>query len=224
MTMETQIDKALVQALLDAIENNQTDKAAILVDELTQLRESELVNQITELSQNLHHTLNALESDTPILMHAKHDLPDVTERLQYVIDETQKASETTLSSTECVLNLLEQVKLLLAQNQSPEQSINLIEQACSEVINIMMAQSFQDLTGQVLNRVIYIMTDLEGSLKGLIERSKYDFQAIPERQQTDSEREAAEAKGVGPNVTRKGKEDIVASQEDIDDLLGDLGL
>ena len=218
--METHIDKALVQALLDAIENQQTDQAAALLDQLTQLRESEIVQQLTQLSQNLHHTLNGLESDTPILMHAKHDLPDVTERLQYVIDETQKASETTLTSTESVLDLLNQAKQQITDHLSMAESIQLIEQACSELTNIMMAQSFQDLTGQVLNRVIYIMTDLEASLKALIDRSDYDFHSIPERVETEAEK----ARGVGPNVTQKSKEDSVASQADIDDLLSDLGI
>jgi len=224
MTMETHIDKALVQALLDALNNQQSDRAAALLDQLTQLRESELIQQLTELSQNLDQTLNALESDTPILMHTKHDLPEVTERLQYVIDETQKASENTLASTELVLNLLNQAKDSSSTFSSDSNAISLIEQACSELTSIMIAQSYQDLTGQVLNRVILIMTDLELSLKGLIERSRYDYQAIPERHQSDAQKQMDEARGVGPNVTSKSKQDEVASQEDIDDLLNDLGI
>jgi len=224
MTMETHIDKALVQALLDSLNNQQSDRAAALMDELTQLRESELIQQLTELSQNLDQTLNALESDTPILMHTKHDLPEVTERLQYVIDETQKASENTLASTELVLNLLNQAKDSSSTFPSDSNAISLIEQACSELTNIMISQSYQDLTGQVLNRVILIMTDLELSLKSLIERSKYDYQAIPERHQSDTQKQMDEARGVGPNVTSKSKQDVVGSQEDIDDLLNDLGI
>ena len=225
MTLATHIDKQLVQALLDAIENNQPEQASSLVDELTQLRESELYQQLTQLSQNLHHTLDSLEEDAPVLMHAKHDIPDVTERLQYVITETQKASEATLSSTEKALNQLEFLRQQLVDNSSTEpDSILLIDQACSELTNIMMAQSFQDLTGQVLNRVIYIMTDLEESLRALIERSKFDFHAIPERVGTAEQVKQEHERGVGPNITAKGKQDSVGSQEDIDDLLGSLGI
>ena len=227
--MHTYIDKKLVEALLDAINGNQNAQACALLDELTQLRETELYQQVAQLSQNLHQTLDSLEEDAPILMHAKHDLPDVTERLQYVINETQRASESTLSSTENVLNILDQVKHQVNKTVADggvgtEKTLSMIEQACSELTNIMMAQSFQDLTGQVLNRVIYIMTDLEGSLKSLIERSKFDLQTLPERIKTDEQRRADEAKGIGPNVTSSAKQDTVASQEDVDDLLSSLGI
>jgi len=227
MTLATQIDKQLVEDLLNAINSDQSERASSLLDELTQLRASELHQRLTQLTQNLHHTLDDLDSDAPVLLHTKHDLPDVTERLQYVIEETQKASEQTLSSTEAVLGLLDQASEVLANDSSSEAMTvakNSIEQACSELTNIMMAQSFQDLTGQVLNRVIYIITDMEESLKALIERSKFDYHAIPERVQTDEQRQAEEARGMGPNVTNKSKQDTVASQEDIDDLLGDLGI
>lgn len=229
MGMHTYIDRELVQALLDEIDTGQTAQACALLDELTQLRESELYQQVSQLSQNLHQTLDSLQEDAPILMHTKHDLPDVTERLQYVINETQKASEATLSSTENVLSLLEQVKHQVNKKVddggiSTARTLSIIEQACSELTNIMMAQSFQDLTGQVLNRVIYIMTDLERSLKSLIERSKFDLKTLPERAQTDEQRREDETRGVGPNVTTKSKQDTVASQEDIDDLLSNLGI
>ncbi|MEA3405361.1 MAG: protein phosphatase CheZ [Pseudomonadota bacterium] len=227
MTFATQIDKQLVQDLLNAIENDQTDQARSLLDELTQLRESELYQQLNQLTQNLHHTLDDLDCDAPVLLHTKHDLPDVTERLQYVIEETQKASEQTLTSTEAVLGLLDQVSQILSNDSSTEAltlAKTTIDQACSELTNIMMAQSFQDLTGQVLNRVIYVMTDLEESLKALIERSKFDYHAIPERVQTDEQRRAEEARGLGPNVTDKSKQDTVSSQDDVDDLLSDLGI
>jgi len=225
MTFATKIDKQLVQALLEALDNNQTEQACSLIDELTQLRESELYHQLNQLSQNLHQTLDSLEDDAPVLMHAKHDIPDVAERLQYVITETQKASEATLSSTELVLNQLEQLRQQVQDKTVSEiNALPLIEQACSELTNIMMAQSFQDLTGQVLNRVIYIMTDLEESLRSLIERSKFDFHAIPDRELTDEQRRESEARGLGPSITAKGKQDTIATQEDIDDLLGDLGI
>jgi len=224
MTLHTQIDIKQVKALLDALENQQADKAAELIDELTQLRESELVKQLTQLSQNLNQTLDGLQADTPILMHTKHDLPDVTERLQYVIDETQKASHTTLTSAETVLNLLDQVKHEAIESAHDSNAVQLIQQACSEIVNIMMAQSFQDLTGQVLNRTIYIMTDLEGSLKALIERSHYDLNDVPEKEMTHEQRLAIEAKGLGPNVTQKSKQGTLESQDDVDDLLDQLGI
>lgn len=226
MTLATQIDKQLVKDLLEALENGETDQATELVDQLTQLRESELYQQLTQLSYNLNHTLDDLDMDAPVLLHTKHDLPDVTERLQYVIDETQKASEQTLSSAEGALAQLGQLGQLIenGDTQILTEAKPLIDQACSELTNIMLAQSFQDLTGQVLNRVIYIMTDVEESLKSLIERSRFDYDSIPERELTQEQRQQEESKGLGPNVTQKSKQDTLESQADVDDLLNDLGI
>ncbi len=226
MTLATQIDKQLVKELLAALENGESDQATELVDQLTQLRESELYQQLTQLSYNLNHTLDDLDMDAPVLLHTKHDLPDVTERLQYVIDETQKASEQTLSSAEGALAQLGQLGQLIenGDTQILTEAKPLIDQACSELTNIMLAQSFQDLTGQVLNRVIYIMTDVEESLKSLIERSRFDYDSIPERELTQEQRQQEESKGLGPNVTQKSKQDTLESQADVDDLLNDLGI
>lgn len=100
----------------------------------------------------------------------------------------------------------------------------LIEQCNSELTNIMLAQSYQDLTGQVLNRVILIVTALEESLKELIQRSKHEFHAIPDKKEDETQRKQQEAHGVGPNVTTKSKQDAVESQDDVDDLLDGLGI
>lgn len=227
MTFATQIDKQQVQALLEALEQDDQSQASHLLDELTKIREGELHQQLRVLTQNLHQTLDDLDLDTPILLHAKHDLPDITERLRYVIDETQTASEKTLGSAENALSFLEQLEPILSEGMSEEcckLSQPLIEQCNSELTNIMLAQSYQDLTGQVLNRVILIVTALEESLKELIQRSKHEFHAIPDKKEDETQRKQQEAHGVGPNVTTKSKQDAVESQDDVDDLLDGLGI
>ncbi len=225
MTFATKIDKDKVQALLLAIENDQGDEAAQLIDELTKIRETELHEQLKQLTRNLHQTLDDLGEDTPILLHAKHDLPDIAERLQYVVDETNNASNNTLNSAENALGLLEQLETLSSdEDLSQEQVKPVLEKINHELTNIMLAQSFQDLTGQVLNRVILIMTALEDSLKDLIARSKHEYESIPERVENELDQKAQEEKGMGPNVTQKSKLDTVESQADVDDLLDDLGI
>ncbi|WP_178861141.1 protein phosphatase CheZ [Thiomicrorhabdus cannonii] len=217
-----QIDKQIVLTLLDAVEQEDQGRVADLLDELTRIRETQIYQQLEALTKNLHETLDDLEVDAPILLHAKHDLPDIAERLQYVIHETQAASGKTLQAAENLSELLEE--LTLADDVSLEAAKQLKQQMNSELTNIMLAQSFQDLTGQVLNRVILIVTALEESLKNLIERSKHDFEKIPERRYSEEEQKAQESKGMGPNVTRDSKQGALDSQEDIDDLLSDLGI
>lgn len=225
MACSTRIDQKLVKALLTALESGEHSKASALLDEMTQIRESELYQRVSELTQNLNQTLNGL-SDSTLLLQTKHDIPDAAERLEYVINTTADASHKTLEAAEKALGLMASLKQeLLTSSSAPmsETLQNILNQVSSELTEIMLAQSFQDLTGQVLNRVVLIISSLEQSLIHLIDQSIHDYAAIPNRDERQCDTRSAEMKGVGPNVTEKSKQGAVQSQQEVDDLLSDLG-
>ncbi|QCU90434.1 protein phosphatase CheZ [Thiomicrorhabdus sediminis] len=224
MTVATDIPVEKVQALLEALQSNQAVEAGQLLDELTQIRESEIYHQVSQLTHDLHETLDHLEDDQ-LLMQTKHDIPDAAERLQYVISTTEEASAKTLDKAEEAIQSLEKLEAILASERvNQEEQTDCVALLHQQLTEIMLAQSFQDLTGQVLNRVILVISSLEQSLIELIEKSGRDYHAIPDRVADADGQKADEMKGVGPNVTQKSKQDIVSSQEDIDDLLSDLGI
>jgi len=226
MTFSTEITLDIAQDLVQAIESSDSDKTAEIVDQITQIRESELYQQVSALTTNLHKTLDDLD-DTTLLMQTKHDIPDATERLEYVIQTTEEASNKTLDQAEQALQCVDKVKGLIDSEvtESMQQSLDIeLNKISEKLTDIMLAQSFQDLTGQVLNRVIFVISSLEQSLIQLIENSGHDYHAIPARVESDENKRAADMKGVGPNVTQNSKQDIVESQDDIDDLLSDLGI
>jgi chemotaxis protein CheZ len=68
-----------------------------------------------------------------------------------------------------------------------------------------------------------LVTSLEQSLVELIEKSGIEFDSIPDVT-TDEQRKAEEMKGVGPNVTKNSQQNVAQSQDEVDDLLGDLGI
>ncbi|GKT11157.1 MAG: chemotaxis protein CheZ [Thiomicrorhabdus sp.] len=226
MTFSTEIDKNAVKALLDALESGEQSKAVKLLDELTQLRESELYLKLSVLTEDLHHTLDGL-SDQSLLLQTKHDIPDANERLEYVIQTTADASNQTLELAEKSISLLLSVErdLNIMLPSDKRGSIeNKLADLGVELQNIMLAQSFQDLTGQVLNRVTLILSLLEQSLIHLIDKSKHDYDAIPDRELSSEEINTLQMRGIGPNVTLKSKHDSAQSQDDVDDLLADLGI
>lgn len=223
MTFATQIDIKQVELLLEALQSDNQQQAGAILDELTQIREAELYQQLETLSANLHQTLDELDDHT-LLMQTKHDIPDATERLEYVLKTTEEASNNTLDIAEQALQCLEVAlnKLHLSDVEDKAEVLKELDKVASNLTNIMLAQSYQDLTGQVLNRVILVISSIEQSLIQLIDLSGHDYHAIPDREVSDEQSEYM--KGVGPNVTQKAKKDIVESQEDIDDLLSDLGI
>lgn len=215
------IDVAIVEELLAAIKADDEMSAQMLLSELTKTSESEVIHQVEEIASNLQNTLQGFGEDAELLLQTKHDLPDVSERLEYVIQTTEEASSQTLQAAENMLAVVETMQTKLAAGEKVDAELAELQQ---ESTNIMMSQSFQDLTGQVLNRVMMLVGSLEASLMMLIQQSGIDYQAIPERQISDDEQKSREMQGVGPNVTKSSKDNIVDSQEGVDDLLADLGI
>ena len=213
MTFPTNITLEKAQELVSALEANQSERVAEIVDDMTNIRETELHQRLTQLTKNLHETLSQLD-DSPLLDQTKNDLPDVAERIQYVKNKTEEASNSTLQMAESALAKLESLRAD-SSNQS------LIESLHQDLTEIILAQAYQDLTGQVLNRIMLILQSLENSLIELIEKSGHDYHAIPKRD-TANYSDAQLHKGVGP-ATHKDN-DTASSQEDVDDLLSDLGI
>ena len=207
------------EQLLALIPNKNQQEAVDLLDKLLSSQSDSLVNKIDNIANNLHKTLESFGSDAPILKHAKLDLPDASERLEYVIQATAEASEKTLVASENLTAILATIETKYLSSEVE----NLIADAQSEITDILIAQSFQDLTGQVLNRLIVLIGTLEQNLHQLIDSAGIDINSITFQEDEEATREE-EMKGVGPNVTKSSKQDSLAGQKDVDDLLNDLGI
>ena len=79
--------------------------------------------------------------------------------------------------------------------------------------DIMMAQDFHDLTGQVVAKVVTLANDLEDSLVKLL------VQVVPPEQREKVDPNILQ----GPVVNPEGRTDVVADQGEVDDLLASLG-
>jgi len=209
-----------VKQLLSALESEKYDEASDVLDLIVASRNRDLLHQVEEIADNLHETLDGFGEDAKLLQNTKQDLPDTTERLQYVIETTEQASNKTLSSAENISALLE----TLADSIEGASERKLLEEAKNEITEIMMAQSYQDLTGQVLNRVIMLVGSVEQSLVELIEKSGISLDEITLPEQSKEAQKAQEMKGLGPNVTQSSQKQFAQSQQDVDNLLDDLGI
>ena len=83
----------------------------------------------------------------------------------------------------------------------------------AHLTDIMMAQDFHDLTGQVVAKVVTLATDLEDSLLKLL------MQVVPPEQRAKVDNSGLQ----GPVVDAKSRSDVVANQTEVDDLLASLG-
>jgi chemotaxis protein CheZ len=190
----------------------------------------EVFQQIGNLTRLLHDTLEQL-GVMPKLQVATEGLPDARSRLSYIAGKTADAANK-------VLNLVDQAKVDHAHISTATREIaakivadpvkavasgavmNFVEDVeqrtgsiDGHLTEIMLAQDFHDLTGQVVTKVIKLASDLEDSLLKLL------VSVMPEEQRVKVDPGLLN----GPVVNPEGRTDVVANQGEVDDLLASLG-
>lgn len=236
--------------LVASIESGDVDAANQCIDSLTQLRESMLFQELGKLTRELHNTINNLHSDTSLANLAESEIPDAKERLEYVITLTEDAANKTLGVVENTLPVAEEMEKraqalkdqwdrFCSRDMKVEEFRGLTKeideflawssenatQVRSGLSDVMMAQGFQDITGQIIRRVITMVQEVEGNLVSLIKlTSTQQFSAPGAVNKPETEKEKA-IKAEGPAVPslNKGKDEVVSSQDEVDDLLSSLG-
>ena len=92
----------------------------------------------------------------------------------------------------------------------------------SSLSEILLAQDFQDLTGQVIQRVTTLVKDVEEQMLSLVVMASHVDKLTGTVHQIEGRAVSAE-QGVGPPMKAEEREDVVSGQNDVDDLLSSLG-
>ena len=189
----------------------------------------EVFQQLGAITRQLHDTLSQL-GVMPKLQIAAEGLPDARSRLNYIAEKTGAAANKVLNSVDCakadhLLITQETRRIAAAIVADPVKAVASgmlmnfvgdVESATTRIdghlTDIMMAQDFHDLTGQVVAKVVALASELEDSLVRLL------VQAAPPDQVQKVEQHLQ-----GPVVDAEGRTDVVANQGEVDDLLASLG-
>jgi chemotaxis protein CheZ len=198
----------------------------------------EILNRVGHVTRLLHDSLQGLGLDK-ILEQVAQDIPDARDRLAYVARMTEQAAERVLNATDAATPLqtelaneatklerrwketLEKPSLKSEYNLIADETLtflNLTSKNTSEtkalLMDIMMAQDFQDLTGQVIKKITGLAQDLEKQLVQVL----IDFSPTPSKKEVDTNTMLMNGPQIDPSAV-----DVVASQEQVDDLLDSLG-
>jgi chemotaxis protein CheZ len=190
------------------------------------------------MTRGLHNLLRELGYDKA-LEEVANAMPDNRDRLNYIAAMTAKAAERTLNAAEAAqplqnqlgvtakdlsgkwdklfekqLGVLEFKNLVLDTRSYLKEVPHRTEATNAQLMEIIMAQDFQDLTGQVIKKVLEAAQSLETQLLALL------IEATPE-----DKRQAVDPGLLlnGPVINATGRSDVVTSQEQVDDLLESLG-
>jgi chemotaxis protein CheZ len=196
-----------------------------------------VINCVGRLTRQLHDTLCELGYDETLRECAAAAIPDARQRLAYVVTMTEQAASRTLNAIEVAQPIqqglgadaaalaarwdalyanelgVDEFRALAADSREFMRGVPERTRATDQQLHeIMMAQDFQDLTGQVIKKVTVLAQNLEEQLlKLLVENTP------PEKR--------ARTEGLlnGPVVDGVSHDDVVTSQKQVDDLLEQLG-
>lgn len=237
----TEDNVARVYDLKACMESGDEAGAKEVLDELANVRESTLYQEVGKLTRELHDALSNFGVDEHMATLAKEDIPDARERLNYVITMTDDAATRTLNAVEESIPLCEgleqrasellkdwtrftkremdanefrelskQMSEFLQDNSTGAVKIN------ENLKKVLMAQDFQDLTSQIIKRVIKLVEDVEGNLVNLIT-------LIGASKLTKDPEEHHKPELSGPVVPGLDDAGSVSGQDEVDDLLSSLG-
>jgi len=205
------------------------------LDQLAKAQEPLLVSpevfqQLGTITRTLHDTMQRL-GVMPKLQVATDGLPDARSRLSYIAEKTAAAAEKVLNSVDQAkaehVGISKATKELAAAivadpvravaSGAVMNFVNDVESRTQSIDNhltdIMLAQDFHDLTGQVVAKVVKLANDLEDSLVKLL------VQVVPPEQREKVDPTILQ----GPVVNAEGRTDVVTNQGEVDDLLASLG-
>jgi chemotaxis protein CheZ len=190
----------------------------------------EVFQQLGSITRLLHDTMQQL-GVMPKLQIATDGIPDARSRLTYIAAKTADAANKVLNSVDqakaehaLIADATRTMgKLIVANPVKAVASgavlnfVQEVEQATARIdghlTDIMMAQDFHDLTGQVVAKVVTLANDLEDSLVKLL------VQVVPPDQREKVDPNVLN----GPVVNAEGRTDVVSNQGEVDDLLASLG-
>ena len=205
--------------------------------------EGEILNRLGQMTRGLHESLRELGLDK-MLEQTAQDIPDARDRLNYVATMTEQAAERVLNATDIANPLQDKItsqaealqenwkavmeKPLLKReyNDAAEETLNFLKETIensnatkAQLMDIMMAQDFQDLTGQVIKKITKLANTIEQELvRALVDFSPNKTLSAPVAKKSDSDSLLN-----GPQIAAEATESVVANQEQVDDLLDSLG-
>lgn len=229
------------QSLLQALESDDFSRVESELQNLSRVRDHEMFQELGRLTRDLHQAILALGFDPRLKELAEHDIPDAKSRLQYVISMTEEAAHRTMSAVEELIPLqepllkqaehyLEDWERLYRREMAPQEFARFARDmkdflehvkstgtaSRSNLTEILMAQEFQDISSQIIRRVIQLVQQVEEQMVTLV-------QAFARHQSIGESRMAGENKLEGPRIPEQARPDVVSSQDEVDDLLSSLG-
>jgi chemotaxis protein CheZ len=194
--------------LMNMLASRDYDSAEVVLDELMQNAEKGLYIELGTVTRKLHDSIRDFKKtlDPRIKQIANEEVPQAVDSLEFVLAKTEDAANRTVGIVEKYLAELPEYDRQLKRFKSPKAAIEHLKSFRKSfgkyLGEVMVAQQYQDITGQAIRKVISLVNDIETELVGLITSFGVKMDLAPEREEKPPEK---------------------ITQDDVEDLLKEFG-
>ncbi|MBA4374463.1 MAG: hypothetical protein C0402_16560 [Thermodesulfovibrio sp.] len=197
-----------IMDFLDALNKDDQERADAAIQEIMKKGQGDLFKEVGKVTRKMHDSIKSFKEalDPKLKDMAQSEMPNAIDRLQFVITKTEEAANKTMTIVEKHMLSMDELAAAIRQVKEPAESVeflkkykNMLEDDLTELIT---TQSFQDITGQTIKKVITLVGEIEEELVRLISTFGVKMET-------------------GPKVAAETHEQV--SQSGVDDLLKDFG-
>ena len=237
------------ERLVECVRAGDHSHAMALIGELAEVRDQGLYQEVGRLTRSLHEAMRNFQIDprNSEQKEALSKMTDASDRLEYVVKMTGQAANRTMDLVEESMPVAQRLKdestqlhqqwqRLRSRDMEPAEFRELhtrmdlflgalttdADRLHGNFSQILLAQDYQDLTGQVIQKVITLVRQVEDNLVSLVVMAGHVDQLTGTVHDIEDNQPSAE-QGVGPQIKPEERQDVVSGQDDVDDLLSSLG-
>ena len=234
----------IIAALSDALAADDEALFHAELDTLVQAREVQLFGELRKLTTDLQSALERFRIDSRLVDLAEKEVPNARHRLDHVLKLTDEAAHKTMDLVEQSGPLADRTakqagtiteswqrfrrreiqvgefqKLVLQMDDFLHAARDDMERVRGNLAEVVLAQGYQDLSGQIIRGVMKLVGELEIALVELVRLSKVGGATTTTKRLSDDTR-----RGFGPVIPGINNGPAVSDQEDVDSLLAGLGM
>ncbi|MEW6719910.1 MAG: protein phosphatase CheZ [Thermodesulfobacteriota bacterium] len=187
-------------AFMEAIAAKDLGAADAALEQLVKSPEEGLFKEVGKVTRRLHDSLKSFKEaiDPKISTLVANEMPSAVDRLQYCVQKTEEAANKTMGIVERHLLQMDDLAANIRKLQGPEDAVNYLKDFKNryedDLTEIITTQSFQDLTGQTIQKVIRLVADIEKELVGMI--AAFGLKIDVENRESEEVREKVSQAGV----------------------------
>ncbi len=183
--------------------------------------------EVGKITRKLHDSIREFQENiSPRMKNLPlNELPDATDKLQWVIGKTEEAASRTISLVEKHLGYQEKTANIISQIESifenhiiptdlDREGLGYLKRMAKDLpkdlTEIMIAQDFQDLTGQIIKKVIQLIAEIENQLVMNLKMFGVKLESVSQSDDLSGAR-------------IKKEETLVSGQSEVDDILTQFG-